>query len=75
MTNAELEDLIANHVSQLMEHFSSVQIVATLVTDKNTVGFKRGAGDWYARIGMAREFLIRDKAITEEDAIHPSEEE
>lgn len=47
----------------LGEHFDSVQILASHVTvNKETVSAFFGVGDWYARTGMAAEFLSRNNA-------------
>ncbi len=53
--------LIDSHVAQLMEHFDSVQILATRTkSDGTTIGVTRGRGNWYSRVGYAREWLLRD---------------
>jgi hypothetical protein len=47
----------------LMEHCDSVQILASYMIDSgNTCTVFAGKGNWYARTGMAREFLSRDDA-------------
>lgn len=68
-------------VNSLREHFPHVQILATWEDDDthNTYDMFRGKGNWYARMGMAREFLVRDKSHTAakemSEVIHPEEEE
>lgn len=57
------------HVAQLMEHFDSVQIICTRFEAKagKTSCASRGDGNWYARVGAVREWLIRDDQATRED--------
>lgn len=65
MTNKEAEKLMESHAAQLAEHFGAVQIMGTFLRpDGNTVCVKRGAGDYYARQGMAQEFIDVDRART-----------
>lgn len=65
MTNKEAEKLMEVHAAQLSEHFGAVQIMGTFLTSNgNTVCVKRGAGDYYARQGMAQEFIEVDRART-----------
>lgn len=55
-----LEELLARYANQLAEHFSSVQIIATrLEPDCSTRRFDKGSGDFFARIGAARDWLKR----------------
>lgn len=67
--------LLDEHVDKLMEHFDSVQIFATrqhsAVTgdsDKNTMSCESGGGNFYARMGQVREWLIRQDTYVEEHA-------
>ena len=49
----------------LSEHLESVQIIGSFVNDGGeTERVTRGVGNWYARIGMAQEFLEMDAAAT-----------
>lgn len=66
MTDEETFDMIDKHVDELREHFPHVQILVSWEDDttKNTHDVFRGKGNWYARVGMAREFLTRDKEHT-----------
>lgn len=61
----KLVRLAKEAVRTLHEHFDSVQILCTKVDGTTTHGFSEGCGNVYARIGQAREYLIRDKAQTE----------
>lgn len=56
--------LVQRAVDELIEHFDSVQIFTTHTEGGITQGIKKGGGDFYARIGMAREFLIVDNERT-----------
>lgn len=58
MTEAELTKLLEDKTSDLTEHFDAVQILASYQTeDGGTRCIKRGSGNWYARHGMAEEFV------------------
>ena len=46
----------------LSEHFDAVQILAEVTEDGATASCCRGCGSWYARQGLAHEFIERDKA-------------
>lgn len=65
----ELNNLVLPHVHQLMEHFDAVQILATVVSERGTELVAIGSGNWYARRGMAEEFINRDRAVTEANEI------
>lgn len=60
----QLEQIVQVHVDALMEHFDAVEILASHVTEGGTGNVYRGAGNWYARTGMAADFLKRDEAET-----------
>ncbi len=60
MTNQELEQMLEGICKNLGEHFDAVQIMATFHDDGTTKCLKRGFGNHYARIGMARELLNTD---------------
>lgn len=54
-------------VGQLMEHFDTVQVFATRhdTSDKavgGTLSFNVGRGNWYARMGHIREWIIKEDA-------------
>lgn len=48
--------------SELGEHFDAVQIMVSFNEDGESIAMNRGTGNWYARIGMAREMLLFDEA-------------
>lgn len=60
--------ILQQAVELLSAHFSSVQIlVSEILPNGDTVAQFNGSGDWYARTGLAHEFLVRDKAQTSLD--------
>lgn len=61
----QMQDLARNHVLALMEHFDSVQILVSVSTPIGTQNVYMGAGNWFARQGMAHDFIAKDKAYTE----------
>ena len=62
MTNAESNLLVDQAVLKLSEHFNSVQILVAWPEGGTTKSYKLGAGDWYARQGLAHEFIHEDMA-------------
>lgn len=58
----QIEDckLLDNSVAVLMEHFDTVQIVATRHGIDGTCCAARGAGNIYARAASIREWLVKD---------------
>ena len=58
--NAEMK-LVDNHVNQLLEHFDTVQIFASRhapTTHDGTVRMHSGAGNWFARYGQVRDWIV-----------------
>ena len=66
MTRPEAEKLLDGVLSQLIEHFEGVQILATRMAPEGqgTERFFMGAGNWYARQGLAHAFIKTDEAQT-----------
>jgi hypothetical protein len=62
MTDEEHERLLEDCASMLGEHFDAVQILACVTVGGLTKCVKRGTGNWYARQGMAHEFIEMEKA-------------
>ena len=60
-----MQDVVRNHVLALMEHFDSVQILVSVSSSIGTQNVYMGAGNWFARQGMAHDFIAQDKAHTE----------
>ncbi len=74
--------LVEDALGKLGEHFDAVQILCSRVEEKRqgTSSVFRGIGNWYARQGMAHDFIARDVAETNgreiaEKIKPPSEEE
>lgn len=51
--------IIKSHAIQLTEHFDSVQIFVTRMTEDqdNIIGASTGEGNWYARFGQVVEWV------------------
>ena len=64
MNAEEAEEMCERIAEQLGEHFDAVQILVSWNEDGFSLCTKKGSGNWYARIGMAREFLVCDQAQT-----------
>lgn len=63
MTERErLLALVDKCARELGEHFEAVQILASFTDRDGSHNFKIGSGNWYARQGMAREFIDTDQA-------------
>lgn len=60
MTKEQAGELLEKTAEMLGEHFDAVQILATRHIDAQTHYIARGAGNWYARQGMAHEFINTD---------------
>jgi len=78
LTLQEQERVVRQHVDALGEFFDSVQILASNVTQIGTENVFTGSGKWFARQGMAHDFINRDRAQTEAHelagAMRPPEE-
>ncbi len=55
--------MLKRHVAQLAEHFETVQIFATRHSAEHdgTVGAQWGEGNWYARYGQVKEWVVREE--------------
>jgi len=63
----EKDKILEKSVAQLMEHFDSIQILASFKGENgNTCSISRGSGNYYSRLGLAHEFIQIDKARTYE---------
>lgn len=58
--------IIEKHIAQLMEHFESVQIIATKIEGDETIAASKGDGNWYARVGSVRDWLAQQDERTRE---------
>lgn len=57
-----LKDLCEQFSEALSEHADAVQIMVSWNEDCQTHDIQHGNGNWYARQGMAHEFITRDQA-------------
>jgi hypothetical protein len=67
MTPEDALKIVDKAVCELREFFPHVQILATWEDENTPFGtfdVFRGKGNWYARVGMAKEFLTRDEGQT-----------
>lgn len=62
MTPEELGKIVEDAASALGEHYDAVQILASNSDGEGSQCVKRGVGNFYARLGMAREMLDEDQA-------------
>lgn len=60
MTDETLERMLDDVCARLVEHGDAVQVMMTWNEDGVTKRLFRGAGNWYARQGMAHEFITAD---------------
>lgn len=61
----QMQAVVQQHVTALMEHFEAVQVLVSISTPNGTEFVKLGAGNWFARQGMAHDFIDCDRAQTE----------
>lgn len=57
--------LVEEALKTIMEHFDCVQFLGSYDDPTGTINIYRGNGNWYARQGMAHDFLARDQAQTQ----------
>lgn len=57
MTEDDANKILDDFCRKLGEHFDSVQIMVSDTDTNGTRSFRRGIGNWYARQGMAHEFI------------------
>jgi len=57
------EKILQSFVSQLAEHFDTVQVICTrrLPEEGGTIIADRGAGNWYARYGSLKEWVVKQE--------------
>ena len=66
-----LKELVDRHAHQLAEHFDSVQIFVTRQHGEvaSTGSYETGVGNFYARFGQVREWLIIQEQYQRNEAI------
>ena len=60
MTDEQFAEELKRVAARLSEHCDAIQISACRNDAGNTSCFHTGEGNWYARIGMAKEFIELD---------------
>lgn len=63
MTGDEVNEMLDEIAAKLGEHFDAVQLMVTWNEEGITYAAKRGSGNWYARQGLAHEFINADIAV------------
>lgn len=61
--------IVEQCAQRLGEYFDCVQIMCSRSDSTGTFVLKRGVGNWYARQGMAHEFINQDVAQENAEAI------
>lgn len=69
MTVDDLIKLVDRHASELGEHFDSVQVLVSNSGSEGTENIYSGVGNWFARQGMAHDFITKDSANTHANKI------
>jgi hypothetical protein len=61
----ELETIVEQHISELMKHFDAIQVFVTLHDNGSgeTESFDAGDGNWLARFGQVREWIISKEEL------------
>ena len=76
MNRDEAINLLNDHAARLSEHFDAVLILASyLEPDGTTTAVAGGQGNYYARQGMAAQFIDRAKAEGLVDEIKRDDED
>jgi hypothetical protein len=68
-------NIVKKHVSQLSEHFDTVQIFVTKRNLDTTIDINHGSGNWFARYGQVNHWLIREEANVDSDEGEGEDEE
>jgi len=64
------QQLLDRAIAPLMEHFDTVQIVVTRLANDGTMLAARGRGNWYARVGSVRDWLVSEDENTRHGVRH-----
>jgi hypothetical protein len=63
VTREQAIELLNAHAARLSEHFDAVLVVASYMeTDGTWTAVSAGEGSWYARLGMAAQFVEQARA-------------
>lgn len=65
-TEQQIEQIVQRFLAEIGEYADSVQVLASYMEPggRSSFCYKKGTGNVYARIGMAREYLLQDQADT-----------
>lgn len=66
MTKDQCLEMVSKCATELGEHFDSVQIIVTVnepTTESGTLIYQAGTGNWFARFGSVREWLINQDEV------------
>lgn len=72
LTQDEAFEMIDRAAAALAEHFEAVEILASVRLDGDNAGTRSvygGRGNWFARQGMAHDFISREQANEVSDQI------
>lgn len=61
-------EMLKNQCTFLKNSFDTIHIFATKCTNDDTVSFNVGVGNWKARIGQIKDWVIEQDERTREDA-------
>lgn len=67
-------ELVDQHVRALGEHFDSVQIFVTKRIESGTRGLGRGSGDYWARFGRVKTWVLTEEESARLEAHHNDDE-
>lgn len=69
--------ILRSHALQLHEHFESVQIIVTRhdVEEDGTVLAHHGEGNWFARYGSVKEWLLKLETRTKREVMREGDDE
>lgn len=70
MTNEQLGKYLETKAADIGEHFTDVQILASYTDEAGTHFVRRGYGNWFARQGMAQEFIQAQNAEVMAHVLH-----
>ena len=59
-----IEEVVEDFLNRMSEYCDCTQILVSFDTLDDTHAMQFGKGNWYARQGMAREFINEEKART-----------
>lgn len=61
-------ELLKNQCEFLKTSFDTIHIFATKYSDDDTASFQVGIGNWKARIGQIKDWIIEQDEMTRENA-------